>query len=443
MNLREPLTATIDDRGRLLLPAAAMAGLGLQPGMTVSVDVDPDGLRLHRPVEVLAKVYVEPTSRCNLTCRTCMRRAWEGPLGDMSVETFARVVEGLQAFDPLPTVFFGGLGEPLAHPRIVEMVAAVKAAGAPAVELITNGCLLHREMSVGLIEAGLDTLWVSLDGITPESYSDIRLGALLPHVLDNLRTFKMARRERQLPTLTAEQRRRFEAGVPGWHDSWRLPDPSPALGVVFVAMRRNIADLPGAIAETYRMGARRFIVSNVLPYTPELAKEMLCLDRLAVSPFPTLWDDRLRLPQMDIDATTRAALHAALHSYESGLAEHDVSAVNRWCPFVEGGSTSITWSGEVAPCLALMHCHDEIFDGRTRRRVEAHSFGGLGEASLREIWSSLDYVAFRRRVQAFDFGPCLACKRCSLPDGNQEDCVHETAPVCGACLWSQGLIQCP
>jgi MoaA/NifB/PqqE/SkfB family radical SAM enzyme len=443
LNLREPLTATIDDRGRLLLPVEVTVGLGLQPGMTVTFDVDPDGLRLHRPVEALAKVYVEPTTRCNLTCRTCMRRAWEGALGDMSGETFARVLEGLQAFDPPPTVFFGGFGEPLAHPRIVEMVAAVKAAGAPAVELITNGCLLHREMSVGLMEAGLDTLWVSLDGITPESYSDVRLGALLPHVLDNLRTFKMVRRERQLPTLTAEQRRRFEAGVPGWHDSWRLPDPSPALGVVFVAMRRNIADLPGVIAETYRMGARRFIVSNVLPYTPELAKEMLCLDRLAVSPFPTLWDDRLRLPQMDIDETTRAALHAAVHSYETGLAEHDVSAVTRWCPFAEGGTTSITWNGEVAPCLALMHGHDEIFDGRTTRRVEAHSFGSLGETSLREIWWSPDYHAFRQRVQAFDFGPCLVCKRCSLPDGNQEDCVHETAPVCGACLWSQGVIQCP
>lgn len=443
MNLRDPLMAAVDESGRLMLPAEVTAGLGLQPGMTVTLDAEPDGLRLHRPVESLAKVYVEPTSRCNLTCRICMRRAWEGPLGDMSAETFARVVEGLQVLDPAPTVFFGGFGEPLAHPRIVEMVAAVKDVGVPAVELITNGCLLDREMSHRLIEAGLDTLWVSLDGITPESYSDVRLGALLPQVLENLRTFKMVRRERQFPTLTAEQRRRFEAGVPGWHDSWRLPEPSPALGVVFVAMHRNIAELPGVIAETYRLGARRFIVSNVLPYTAELAKEMLCLDRLAVSPFPTLWDDRMRLPQMDIDETTRAALHAAVHSYETGFAERDVSNVTRRCPFIEAGSTSITWRGEVAPCLALMHGHDEIFDGRARRRVEAHSFGDLREASLQAIWSTPDYVAFRQRVQAFDFGPCLACKRCSLPDGNQEDCVHETAPVCGACLWSQGVIRCP
>ena len=36
---------------------------------------------------------------------------------------------------------------------------------------------------VELVDAGLDVLWVSMDGATPESYEDVRLGAELPHVL--------------------------------------------------------------------------------------------------------------------------------------------------------------------------------------------------------------------------------------------------------------------
>ena len=33
----------------------------------------------------------------------------------------------------------------------------------------------------------LDVLWVSLDGATPEGFGDVRLGAELPLILENLR----------------------------------------------------------------------------------------------------------------------------------------------------------------------------------------------------------------------------------------------------------------
>ena len=144
MNLRDPLIANVDAEGRLVVPAELAARLGLTPGASVLLDEETNSFRVRRPVEQLAKVYLEPTSRCNLSCRTCIRNAWEEPLGDMSEETFARVLAGLAAFDPLPEVFFGGFGEPLAHPRIFEMVERVKALGVPRVELITNGCLLDE-----------------------------------------------------------------------------------------------------------------------------------------------------------------------------------------------------------------------------------------------------------------------------------------------------------
>ena len=70
-------------------------------------------------------------------------------------------------------------------------------------------------------------------------------------------------------------------------------------------------------------------------------------------------------------------------------------------------------------------------------------YGNLAEVFLARAWLDPEYVAFRRRVQAFEFGPCLTCKRCSLPESNQQDCLQEDGPVCGACLWSQGVVQCP
>jgi MoaA/NifB/PqqE/SkfB family radical SAM enzyme len=445
LNLRDPLIAQVDDHGRLTLPAEATAGLGLVAGASVTLDRVEDGYRLRRPVEHLAKVYVEPTSRCNLTCRTCIRNAWEEPMGDMTEETFARLLEGLQAFDTPPAVFFGGFGEPLAHPSIVQMVARAKALGAPKVGLITNGCLLNDDISAGLIGAGLDDLWVSLDGIRPESYGDVRLGACLPQVLDNLRRFKETRERLRLAPLNYEDRQKYEIYFERWTgDPERhvLPALKPRLGIAFVAMRRNIADLPELWATGRGLGATQFLVSNVIPYTRDLVPEILYQDLLGMGPLPTLWHDSVRVPVMQVSEATRRSLAHALSWYDWQFGGEDVSGVTRSCPFIEAGSTSVGWEGNVSPCLALVHSHTEFF-GDQERQITRHVVGNLAEKSLMDIWSDPGYVDFRRRVQDFDFPPCVACGGCNLFETNQDDCEDDVSPRCGACLWAHGLIRCP
>ncbi|MER3458213.1 MAG: hypothetical protein C4309_05935 [Chloroflexota bacterium] len=127
MNGISTVWAEVDQEGRLVLPSEVASRYGLKPGARVRLDQKANTLRLHRPITHLAKVYIEPTNRCNITCRTCIRNIWDVKLGHMAAATFARILEGLRAITPPPTVFFGGLGEPLAHRRIVEMVARVKA----------------------------------------------------------------------------------------------------------------------------------------------------------------------------------------------------------------------------------------------------------------------------------------------------------------------------
>ncbi len=228
----------VDESGRLILPAAVVRKYGLNPGTRICIEDTANGLHLRRPVTQLARVYIEPTNRCNLNCVTCIRNSWDEPLGEMNSAVFSRIVEGLKVFTPPPSVFFGGLGEPLAHSNIVDMVSRVKALGASA-ELITNGTLLTKSLSKELIDAGLDMLWVSLDGATPESYTDVRLGAALPEVLANLQEFRHARWAKHHPTV-------LDLLV------------QPQLGIVFVAMKRNIADLPAVFGLANRLGSRHF-----------------------------------------------------------------------------------------------------------------------------------------------------------------------------------------
>jgi MoaA/NifB/PqqE/SkfB family radical SAM enzyme len=90
----------------------------------------------------------------------------------------------------------------------------------------------------------------------------------------------------------------------------------------------------------------------------------------------------------------------------------------------------------------LLHTHvTYLFD--TERSLKRHIVGNVNEHSLYDLWHTPDYVAFRERVQGFDFSPCTSCGGCELFESNEEDCFGNKFPTCGACLWGQGVIQCP
>ena len=86
------------------------------------------------PDDRVRKAYVEPTNACNLDCKTCVRHSWDEPEGFMEWATFESVVDGLaQATAGEPgTAAFMGLGEPLLHPRFLDMVRAVTSSAACA-----------------------------------------------------------------------------------------------------------------------------------------------------------------------------------------------------------------------------------------------------------------------------------------------------------------------
>ena len=409
--------AQVDDQGHLVVPPEVAAQLGLVPGAQVRLEPGRNGLRLHRPVTHLARLYVEPTNACNLDCATCFRHGWDEPIGRMNEASLDAILAGLAALDELPTVYFGGIGEPLSHRQTINWVARTHALGART-ELITNGMLLNERMGRDLIEAGLDLLWVSIDGATPESYADVRLGAELAQVIANVARFSKMRK--------------------GGHH------PRPELGIAFVAMKRNIADLPAVLRLGLELGAKQFSVSNVLPVTPELQDEVLYA-RARNNPayINSAAVPSLNLPKMDFDDVTRAALFEAFQSgYNISYAGHNWAGASNVCNYIEGGSMSVAWTGDVSPCWPLMHTHISYLHGKPRVN-HRHVVGNVLERNLRDLWLDPEYVAYRQRIQDFAFAPCTFCGGCELAEANQEDCLGNTEPVCGGCMWAQGVIQCP
>jgi MoaA/NifB/PqqE/SkfB family radical SAM enzyme len=363
-------------------------------------------------LDQLSRLYVEPTNRCNLDCRTCMRHGWEEALGFMDFGLFEKIINGLQSFPERPVIFFGGFGEPLGHPRIGDMVALAKKSGAK-VELISNGILLNDEMADRLVAAGLDCLWVSIDGASPQSYADVRLGDHLPQIIANLERLREKRKQN--------------------------PAKKPELGISFVAMKRNIVDLSVMLDLAQRLGASHFSLSNVEPYTAAMGKEILYERSL----FETMPDEDLALPRLDREMKNDEALKRLANLFPiSASSVSSTAGRSGLCPFLQRRSASARWDGQVGPCLPLLHTHTVFLNGHSRTWEEFH-FGSLAIRDLAAIWNDDTYRDFRRRLDEFSFAPCTICNSCDLPGVNNEDCFGNVHPACGGCLWAQGFIQCP
>ena len=412
--------------GNLVLDAEMRRWLGLGEDGSLTFVRRGDQVEVRPNVHSLRKLYIEPTTGCNLSCKTCVRSTWNEPIGQMSRDVFDLLVGQLGSTGSVESVMFGGFGEPLLHPDIAHMVREIKALGLK-VELVTNGMLLNEKMARSLIDAGLDTLWVSFDGVCEESFEDIRVGATFVSVLENVR---------RLQEIQCES------------------EPKIKVAVAFVLMRRNAVDLAHVGELARGIGAEEVSVSTLIPYSRDMVDEMVyaCyVPRDSVYQLKNYTDEDRRsyipvdLPVMTMDDGMRELMAAMLGGYRNlSVAGSAIWPASPRCRFVDERCTFVRWDGAVCPCMGLLHTYRTYLNTLpTERTVTAYPIGDVTNADLSEIWDLKEYRDFRDRVARFDFGPCLQCGPCVLVEGNDQDCMGNDFPTCGACLWAQGAVRCP
>ena len=367
-------------------------------------------------MDELNKIYVEPTNRCNLTCVTCIRHSWNEPFGDMDWSVYQALIDGLKDFPEAKTIAFAGFGEPLLHEKFPEMVRLAHERGLRT-EMTSNAMLLTRSLAERLVDAGLDQFTVSIDGASGETQGAIRPGASLEEITTNVRTF--------------------------YRKSKNMRDIPVRIGIEFVAMKRNIHELPAIREIADEIRASFILVTNLLPYTAELQDEILYqlvpdgYEGQGAAGNP-LWI----LPKMDWSRETQESLSTIMRRRPNlSFLDINLNQRNNYCPFVRTGSLVVAWHGGVSPCPALLHSYTCFIRGREKffRRCE---FGRLPEQSVGTIWSNPEYTAFRERVRKFDFSPCTDCGGCEWAETNEEDCFGNPFPVCGDCLWARGVLRC-
>lgn len=117
----------------------------------------------------LRQLFWECTLRCNLSCRHCgsdCRKISATP--DMPLDHFLKVLDDVATMTSPNRVLVNTVGgEPLVRPDIVECGKAITNRGF-SWGTVTNGVLLDEDMLRKLLDAGLRTIAVSLDGLETE-----------------------------------------------------------------------------------------------------------------------------------------------------------------------------------------------------------------------------------------------------------------------------------
>jgi len=129
------------------------------------------------------------TDRCNLACRWCPRNDPAIQKGELEL---AQVRAILDQVPFLQAVTLSGLGEPLLHPELFNMVRYAKSKRMD-VWLYTNGTLLTEGVAHRLILSGVDSLAISIDAAEPDLFGSIRRGACFEEVCANVRALILLR----------------------------------------------------------------------------------------------------------------------------------------------------------------------------------------------------------------------------------------------------------
>lgn len=128
-------------------------------------------LRLYGDPGRPSQIHLCPTDRCNLTCRQCdIWRIDPGP--ELTTLEWKRVLDECAELCGPASLNFAG-GEPFTRPDLVELIEHSTRLGF-TVSANSNGLLVDKTLALRLKDAGLDILYLSLDGASPESHDRIR-----------------------------------------------------------------------------------------------------------------------------------------------------------------------------------------------------------------------------------------------------------------------------
>lgn len=132
------------------------------------------------PLKTPWVIFVDPSDMCNFNCRFCptgnlkLMKEVGRPLKLMNWNVYKKIIDDICQFDkPIKVLRLYKDGEPLMNPLFSAMVNYAKSSGCcERVDTTTNASLLSKKLNLEIINAGLDRINISVEGINTYQYKD-------------------------------------------------------------------------------------------------------------------------------------------------------------------------------------------------------------------------------------------------------------------------------
>ncbi len=305
------------------------------------------------------QLQIETSSLCNLQCVMCPHGIkgflWKK---EDNYLTHAQLVKILNQFPHLEKISLQGMGEPLLNSELPELVAESTSRGITT-SFFTNAMLLKRQVVDTLMDARLHRLVISLDAGTEEKLAEIRKGADLAAIVDNVQY------------LISEKKRRGST--------------TPYVNIMFVAMPKNIETIPAVIELALELGVDELVIK-------------------ACSGMALIDEHDWMLSEKDFDELMVSVEKGRKKGLQIGIAAGVNPLVRRQ------GKLRCQWpwkkayvavDGSVTPCCYALPERGVVF-------------GNVLTSDFSEIWNGPKYQSFRKELRE---GMPAICKNC--PDYSQ------------------------
>ena len=153
------------------------------------LSINDAGARWHMPYTAKPKfIQMETVTKCNAKCPFCPQNEIVRDPARMPTETWRKIVADTRGWGITYRPFL--TNEPLVDNRMPEIVRYIKHIDSTAhAEFNTNGELVTEKLAIELLEAGVDIMRFSIDGLSRETYEPSRVGINYDKVMERTQRF--------------------------------------------------------------------------------------------------------------------------------------------------------------------------------------------------------------------------------------------------------------
>ena len=309
-----------------------------------------------KAISLPLRAEIENGVGCNLKCKMCAINNMKRKRGFLTFEKFKIIYDQINP----PYCNLTGYTESFLNKDIFKMIKYAKSKGS-FVKMDSNATIMNKKIIRQIIDSGLDSISISIDGATQKTYGKIRVGGKLKDVLSNLK---------ELTRQKKEERSNLN------------------IFIAIIVQKENLNEIIDTIKLLDGIGADEI---NLVPITEYDIKEY---EKFTLE--ECIGDLKKIIDKISNLRTKTKVNFEDLLRYLRDYKNKNLTCEKEVC-YAPWYDVYVTWEGDVVPC-----CY--FYDNQL-------CFGNIFKEDFEKIWNNKAYQNFRKSMaQSRRFKICQTCR---------------------------------